>query len=332
VLDPVDANGDEVIPTNGRFDDKDLVAFANAFDAAQGEIDYGRYDLNGDGRTGGQEGDRIDLDASSPPEWGVSARRDVLGVRIGRDETDLTDLEVLCHEAAGPLYRGDTTVRDQFLAERCLPPVALDVQFPAVVAPGVSHVLRISARQTDVASPGDALAGVHLDLTVTGGSVDHFTGATDADGLFQTSGRLFDGQSVLTIQIVARAGDGGPELARRTVNAVADGDLLGVWQGQAGCDGVDPVPFILRIILSGVEGEPPLQASIGQAGSNTGVISQEIWGLARQGDGTYEGTPLLEEHTAVVRFARDGATLSGHVSASWGRCVDYDFSAFKVPN
>jgi hypothetical protein len=116
------------------------------------------------------------------------------------------------------------------------------------------------------------------------------------------------------------------------VNAVADGDLLGVWQGQAGCDGVDPVPFILRIILSGVEGEPPLQASIGQAGSNTGVISQEIWGLARQGDGTYEGTPLLEEHTAVVRFARDGATLSGHVSASWGRCVDYDFSAFKVPN
>jgi hypothetical protein len=210
--------------------------------------------------------------------------------------------------------------------------VRLDVKFPAVVAPGVSHVLRISARQTDVSSPDDALAGVHLDLTVTGGSVDQFTGATDADGLFQTSGRLFDGQSVLTIQIVARAGDGGPELARRTVNAIADGDLLGIWQGEAGCDGVDPVGFQLRITLGGAEGDPPLVASITQTGSNTGVISQEIWGLDRLQDGTYAGAPLLDGHTAVLQLARAGGTLSGHVGGAFGRCPDYDFTAFKLPD
>jgi hypothetical protein len=335
VLDPVDADGDEVVPANGRFDEKDLVAFVTAFDAAQGEIDYGRYDLNGDGRTGGDAEDRVDLDASSPPAWEVSERRDILGLRIAYDETALTDLEILCHEAAGPLYHGDTAERDQFLAERCLPPVTLDVQFPSVVTPGTAHPLRISARQSDVSSPDDRLPGVHLDLTATGGTVDRFSGSTDADGLFETAGRMFDGETHLTIEIVARAGDGGPELARTTVHTLsqADADLLGLWQGNAGCEGVDPVPFHLRI-TRGAPGEPPLVASINQAGSNTGVISQEFWGLAGQQDGTYEGTNLLEGRTAVLQLQRvtGQRALSGHVGGAFGRCPDYDFVAFFVSN
>ena len=336
VLDAVDATGQEVIPTNGRFDEKDLVVFFERFEAANGALDYGRFDLNGDGRTGGDSEDRVDLDVSSPPAWDFSARRSMVGLPVGYVETELTDLEVLCYEAAGPLYRGDTTVRDQFLAERCLPPVTIDVQFPAFVVPGVTHPLRITTSLSGVSAPDDVLPGVHLDLTVTGGTVGSFVGTTGQDGLFATTGRMFDGQSSMRVDIVARAGDGGPELARRSVHVLpqTEADMLGLWAGFAGCDGVDPVPFHLRITAGFNEGDPPLVVSITQAGSNTGVISQEIWGVTRQGDGTYVGAPALEEHTAVLQLQRvtGERALSGQVTGAWGRCPAYDFVAFFVSN
>ena len=40
-------------------------------------------------------------------EWTFSRRREVLGLEIGHDETVVRDLDVLCHEANGPLYAGD---------------------------------------------------------------------------------------------------------------------------------------------------------------------------------------------------------------------------------
>jgi subtilisin family serine protease len=333
VLDPVDANGDEVVPTNGRFDEKDLAAFVAAFDAANGDADYGRYDLNGDGATGGDGVDRFDLDASSPPAWDFSARRPVLGVPIRHAEEELTDLDVLCYEAAGPLYRGDTAVRDQFFAERCLPPAAIDVQFPAFVSPGVSHALRISVRRTDM---DDVLPGVHLELTVAGGTVGDFGGVTDPDGLFATTGRMFAGQAALTIEIIARAGEAGPELARTTVHALpeADAALLGLWSGVSECDAPATVPLQLRITRGVGAGSAPLEASITQAGSNTGAIRQEFFALARQADGTYEGTSMRDSSDSVLRLAEGPLprSLSGHVTGADGRCQDYDFLAQFVSN
>ncbi|MBK7952417.1 MAG: S8 family serine peptidase [Deltaproteobacteria bacterium] len=55
------------------------------------EPDYSRYDLNGDGFTAGADGSRFDLDAD--------------GV-IDTSEQELTDLQILCYFANGPLFSG----------------------------------------------------------------------------------------------------------------------------------------------------------------------------------------------------------------------------------
>jgi hypothetical protein len=120
------------------------------------------------------------------------------------------------------------------------------------------------------------------------------------------------------------------------VNAIplADADLLGVWEGGASCEGIDPVPVHLRITVGGSQ-EAPLVASILQAGVNTGVVSSEIWGLARQDDGTYDGANLLEEHTAVLHdLARVPSfrRLTGRVTGAWGRCESYEFDVRFILN
>jgi hypothetical protein len=106
--------------------------------------------------------------------------------------------------------------------EACLQ-ADLEVLFPTTVQPDVSERLSVRLVDLDLADPatGDLLGqpGARIELTVTGGTVDDFVGTTDNDGLFQTNARLFSGQPELTIEVVARAGENGPELARKTIHA-----------------------------------------------------------------------------------------------------------------
>jgi len=96
---------------DGRFDERDLERFVSEFDSRQGTtFDYSRYDLNGDGRTGGATTDRFDLDANGPPAWST-LNQDEDGGPVAFDETALTDLRVLCYYAYSPLYAGDDGVR-----------------------------------------------------------------------------------------------------------------------------------------------------------------------------------------------------------------------------
>ena len=215
----LDGDGD------GDFDELDLEEFRDAFVAsvADGEVDldYGRFDLNGDGYTGGGR-DRFDLDASSPPAWSFSGRREVLGLEVLHNENDARDLDVLCHEANGPLYAGDTTARDTFNEQHCVPPVEIvaDPAFPSTVQPGFANNLRIVARRTDLTDPTvRQQPGVRLEYTVTGGNVGAVTGVTGQDGSFSTTATLVSPADELEIEVVARAGAGGPELDRLTVVA-----------------------------------------------------------------------------------------------------------------
>ena len=64
------------------------------------DLDYGRYDLNGDGYTGGGRS-RINLDSLTNVGWTFSQRRDVLRLEVLHNENDTRDLDVLCHEAHG---------------------------------------------------------------------------------------------------------------------------------------------------------------------------------------------------------------------------------------
>ena len=234
ILDVADSN-DTLGAPDGTFDEHDVDAIVGELAAGAGAIDYGRFDLNGDGRTGGGTS-RFDLDGVRPVAWNYSARRDMHGLKVLHDETAVRDVDVLCHEAAGPRYTGDLTARDVFLEQRCLPPVEIDADppFPATVQPGVSTPLRIVAKRPDIADPIAAeQPGVRLELSATGGTVANTTGLTGADGSFTTSATLVSPASRLDVTIIARAGLGGRELDRITVSATPGTGPITVGDGYA---------------------------------------------------------------------------------------------------
>lgn len=79
--------------------------------------DYSRFDLNGNGFTGGNSVERFDLDLLASPEVTPVYDEDLLlpitlpsaSLVIERsfDENNLTDLDILCYYAFSPLYHGD---------------------------------------------------------------------------------------------------------------------------------------------------------------------------------------------------------------------------------
>jgi hypothetical protein len=214
VLDVADVHGDA--NPDGRFDERDITAFVAALDAGNGVLDYGMYDLNGDGRTGGAGTDQLDLDRSDPVALG-STRQTIAGLPLSFDETALTDLDVLCHAAHGTLYVGDPTVLARFGEERCLPPIALDVSFPSSAEAGQNLALQVTAERTDTF---ETQSDVAIELTVTGGSVTPSSGVTGAQGTFDAQAQLANGAA--QIEVVVEAKLGNRVLDSETVVANAD--------------------------------------------------------------------------------------------------------------
>ena len=186
-----------------RFDEDDLTAFGDALTAGAGAVDYGRFDLNGDGRTGGASTDRVDLDPAAAPQWGL-VQRTVAGLPLTFDERAVTDVDVFCHAAHGPLYQGDVALRDAFTEERCTPPVSIQAVHPAQIKSGETLTLAVRATRTD---RGSAQAGVTIDLAVTGGTATPTIGVTDQDGDFTAQTTIANGSPQLKIVVTARVGD-----------------------------------------------------------------------------------------------------------------------------
>ena len=218
----LDADGD------GDFDEQDLEDFRDGFIASAGDgvvdLDYGRFDLNGDGYTGGGR-DRFDLDASSPPAWTFSRRREVLGLEVLHDEESVRDLDILCHEAHGPLYTGDVAARDTMAEQYCVPPVEIEVDpaFPSTLQPGQNTPLRIVARRSDLTD--DTVSqqpGVHLTFQAVSGTVTPASGLTGQDGALTATAAL-GATGDFEVTVIARAGETGPELDRLTVTASRPG-------------------------------------------------------------------------------------------------------------
>jgi len=251
ILDVADASGNE--GRNGAFDEHDLDLFLMHIDTDAGPPDYGRYELNGDGFTGfpGTPGGRKRIDLDLDGDYGL-ARLDVEGLPLRFDEEGLSDLKVLCYEAYSSVYAGDPDARTERLGlEACLQ-ADLEVLFPTTVQSDVSELLSVRLVDLDLADPdtGDLLgqAGARIELTVTGGTVDDFVGTTDDDGLFQTNARLFSGQPELTIELVARAGENGPELARKTIHA----------SGVPTSCGLPTSSVFLRLVIGNRPAENPI--------------------------------------------------------------------------
>jgi subtilisin family serine protease len=116
LLDVVDSSGNE--GGDGSFTEKDIEAFLDAFDAAGGAKDYSRYDLNGDGKTGGDTKAKFNLNIDYPPSY-TTVSQTVEETSVSFTENELTDLEVLCYYAYSPLYGGPSEKRKELLADQC---------------------------------------------------------------------------------------------------------------------------------------------------------------------------------------------------------------------
>jgi len=102
------------------FTEHDLETILDALVAAAGDVEYGRYDLNGDGATGGDSTNPFNLNIDWPPTF-TSLSYELLGTPVTLDEAELTDLKILCYYANSPLYTGNETQRDTLLGG-ALPP------------------------------------------------------------------------------------------------------------------------------------------------------------------------------------------------------------------
>ncbi|TVQ69215.1 MAG: T9SS C-terminal target domain-containing protein [Balneolaceae bacterium] len=108
----LDVNG------NGTFDHDDIEEFLEIYldTLKAGTLDYSRFDLNGDGITGGEGTDRFDLTM----DGGYAVvQQNIEETLIAFDEGNLTDLEILCYYAYSDIYEGDAEERRELLKGIC---------------------------------------------------------------------------------------------------------------------------------------------------------------------------------------------------------------------
>jgi len=211
------------INTSGTFTGDDILSFLTAFETAQGELDFGRADLNNDGRTGGNVVRPFDLDLDRiRTASGVSAQ--ILGETVAFNETGLTDLAILCYYAYSGLYAGSSEARDQLLEPyrqqgQCGEENAgttVSATFPEAVTPEVPALFRLTAVNTS----GEPVAGVAVQLEIDGGTVSDATGSTGADGVYEYFATMAPEAAVITITATVREAPGGAVIATLVRSAV----------------------------------------------------------------------------------------------------------------
>jgi hypothetical protein len=117
----LDVNDDEV------FDETDIQTFlAHLLDASGSPVaplapDYSRYDLNGDGFTGGARVESFDLDRVGSTRFGAAVyftdvTQMIEGATVHFNERSLNDLQILCYYAYSPMFTGSAAARSQLLA------------------------------------------------------------------------------------------------------------------------------------------------------------------------------------------------------------------------
>lgn len=106
----LDVNDDRV------FDEDDISEILDIYDNEPEVRDFGRYDLNGDGYTGGAGTARFDLNINAAFD---TASYTYSGERVEVDEQEVMDHDVLCYYAHSDLYGGLSDERDDLLEGRC---------------------------------------------------------------------------------------------------------------------------------------------------------------------------------------------------------------------
>ncbi len=229
----LDVNGD------GVFDHLDLLKFEAAYrlgDPSAPTIpasrDFSRYDLNGDGATGGIPTRAFDLDVNTPPFAApmintVTYRIPLLGgseLPVTLNEAAVNDLEILCYYAYSNLYTGDTALRADILRpERCLR-VQMTLSLAGVVAPASATISGTAPVQIVLTQPNgqggfSPLVNAPVQLTAACGSLGGTTGQTDSNGRFETNVTPNSGCTSITVTAQVEGTQSNQPVVRQSVSA-----------------------------------------------------------------------------------------------------------------
>lgn len=175
----LDLNGDRF------FNETDVEKFLAEFEAAGGDKDYSRHDLNGDGLTGGTNARHFNLDMDYAPHYGT-VHQFIDEAHITFDESELTDLDILCYYAYSRIYVGSDENRKDLLRDKCAE-LTEELDFPSSIEMGGSADLKVRAGYIVPDGSTQWREGITINITVDEGSADPDTGTTDEDGYFSTT-------------------------------------------------------------------------------------------------------------------------------------------------
>jgi len=270
------------------FTGDDIVAILLAFETALGAVDFGRADLNNDGRTGGETTRPFDLDLDRVrAASGVTAT--ILGKTFAFDETALTDVAILCYYAYSSLYTGSAEARDLLLEPyrelgQCgeVSEYSVSATLQGRMFAGVAVPLWVTVSDRD-----GAVEGASISVTAEGGSAGG--GVTDVAGRMESSANIDPDAEFLTL----------------TIKASVDGEVVGERVLRAGralpaiAGGAARVPCCsLSNISSGASLSPP-----GGTASHAVVPSRTI---------TWTWDPGVSPEEPTYRSKMQSFTATGH--------------------
>jgi hypothetical protein len=278
------------------------------------EVDFSRYDLNGDGfTTAGEHRERFDLDRVNSERWGASVYSSVTETIHGHEfrfnEEALTDIEILCYYAYSPLYTGNPDARDDMLTGRC----GISIE-PSTVTLPTGAQQQFTAHTPDNgavtwSATGGTITGTGLFTagSTPGTSAVRVTSVADANVFAEATVTITGTSNIAAIFIDSVGLNVGRS---RTITAIAvdaDGNEVTV-APSAWSWSIDPIgiaslsPSGNRATLTGLsQGTATLTVSLPSAGL-TAISTVMVNNLI----GTYQGT--------VTRITSNGEeALAGHV-------------------
>jgi hypothetical protein len=225
----LDANGDS------NFDHLDLLLFAQAMrlgDPTAPTIpvpDYSRFDLNGEGTTGGIQIRPFDLDLDGGVSGSVTET--IEGYPVDMTKGALSDLQILCYYAYNDgFYAKAPGNHDEAITARSDilgPANCVDAQLAASFPSRLTGATPVTLTATTGVS-GTPAPDMLLQLTGSCATVAPTSGRTDANGHLAVT--VTPGPGCRTVQITAKAsGDTNSPVLAQKVFTSSTGTLISEW-------------------------------------------------------------------------------------------------------
>ncbi len=312
---------------DGAFDAADLQQFRDRFVVGGTlapdpvEPDFGRFDLNGDGFTGGNRAAPFDLDRVGSTRFGaptldqlvlqklVADDRPIFG---GFDERAVSDLDIVCYYAHSDLFTGTPAARSALLPVDLCNPWVLREQLPTTLQQNVPVQLAIRAGilQRD-GSTVDFRAGVLIHLAPINATV------TPTDGVsaeispgqppaFTTTVTPAIADGVVDIAVEVRLEAGGPVIAAGTISRV-----IGVTTSSATLES-----FVATVSASATVLLPSSQSDSDAASARAEFDDEE--GLTETSLATSVSASAMLSEPGCIAFGNTTATIDSAVTFAPG--------------